>query len=125
MGIAAMKKAALIKVPIKLERVKRPKLFPLLISKPWLILSVVAKRLDTLLFASSMLAQLHSILCIFGDPDVLHIDLVGPATPPTSAEPLLLIPQDQESTSVCLACVLSFDSPLTPSISENMSTVIS
>jgi hypothetical protein len=60
MGIAAMKKPALIKVPIKLERVKRPRLFPLLISKPWLILSVVIIRLDTLLFASSMLAQLPS-----------------------------------------------------------------
>jgi hypothetical protein len=59
MGIAAMKKPALIKVPIKLERVKRPRLFPLLIFKPWLILSVVIMRLDTLLFASSMLAQLH------------------------------------------------------------------
>jgi hypothetical protein len=60
-----MKKPARIKVPIKLERVKRPRLFPLLISKPWLILSVVIVRLDTLLFASSMLAQLHSFLCIF------------------------------------------------------------
>jgi hypothetical protein len=60
-----MNKLALIKVPIKLERVKRPRLFPLLISKPWLILSVVIMRLDTLLFASSMLAQLHSFPCIF------------------------------------------------------------
>ena len=74
MGIAAMKRPALIKVPIKLERVKRSRLFALLISKPWLILSVVAIRLDTLLFAGSMLAQLHSFLCIF-DSDVL-----GPAT---------------------------------------------
>ena len=46
MGIAAMKKPALIKVPTKLERVKRPRLFPLLISKPWLILSVVIIRLE-------------------------------------------------------------------------------
>ena len=72
MGIAAMKKPALIKVPIKLERVKRPRLFPLLITKPWLILSVVIVRLDTLLFASSMLAQLHSFLCIFGS-DVIRL----------------------------------------------------
>jgi hypothetical protein len=73
MGITAMKRAALIKVPIKLERVKRPRLFPLLISKPWLILSVVIRH-DALPFTSSMLAQLHSFLCIF-DSDVL-----GPAT---------------------------------------------
>ena len=43
-----------------------------IISKPWLILSVVIVRLDTLLFASSMLAQLHSLLCIF-DSDVLGL----------------------------------------------------
>jgi hypothetical protein len=72
MGIAVMKKPALIKVPIKLERVKRPRLFPLLTSKPRLILSVVAIRLDTLLFASSMLAQLHSFLSIF-HPDALGL----------------------------------------------------
>jgi hypothetical protein len=53
MGIAAMKKPALIKVPIKLQRVKRPRLFPLLISKPWLILSVVTIPLDYLLFAGA------------------------------------------------------------------------
>jgi hypothetical protein len=76
MGIAAMKKPALIQVPIKLERVKRPRLFPLLISKPWLILSVVIVRLDTLLFASSMLEQLHSFLCIF-DSDVIRLATIG------------------------------------------------
>ena len=72
MGIVAMKKPALIKVPIKVERVKRLRLFPLLISKPWLILSVVIIRLDTLLFASSMLAQLHSFLCMC-DSDALGL----------------------------------------------------
>src|SRR6516162_11491945 len=75
MGIAAMKKTAPIKVPAKLERVKRPRLFPILFSKPWLILSVVAIRLDTLLFASSMLAQLHSFLCIF-DSDALGLAII-------------------------------------------------
>ncbi|HYY26390.1 MAG TPA: hypothetical protein VE860_00505 [Chthoniobacterales bacterium] len=44
-----MKKPALIKVPIKLERVKRPRLFTLLIPKPGLILSVVFMLLDILL----------------------------------------------------------------------------
>ena len=75
MGIAAIKKPALIKVPIRLERVKRPRLFHILISKPWLILSVVAIRLDTLLFAGSMLAQLHSFLCIF-DSDALGLAII-------------------------------------------------
>src|SRR6516164_7329258 len=70
MGIAAMKKPALIKVPITLERVKRPRPIPLLISKPWLIFSLVTIRLDTLLFPSSMPAQLYSFLCIF-DSDAL------------------------------------------------------
>src|SRR6516162_1449407 len=72
MGIAAMKKTALIKVPTKLERVNRPGLFPLLISKPWWILSVVTIRLDTLLLASSML---HSFLCIF-DSDALGLTII-------------------------------------------------
>src|SRR6516225_10355730 len=72
MGIAAMKKTALIKVPTKLERVNRPGLFPLLISKPWWILSVVTIRLDTLLLASSML---HSFLCIF-DSDALGLAII-------------------------------------------------
>ena len=62
---------------------------------------------------------------VLGEPDVLHIDLARPASPPSWAEPLLLLPQDQEGASICLACVLSFDSPLTPSISENMFTFIS
>ena len=75
MGIAAMKKPTLIKVPIKQERVKRPRLFPLLISKPWLILELVTIRLDTLLFACSMLAQLHSFLCIF-DSDCFGTGLI-------------------------------------------------
>ena len=70
-----MKKPALIKIPIKLEWVKRPRLFPLLISKPWLILSVVTIRLDTLLFVSSMLQQLHSLLCIL-DSDALGLAMI-------------------------------------------------
>src|SRR6516162_835505 len=72
MGIAAMKKTALIKVPVKLERVKGPRLFLLLISKPWLILSVVTIRPHTLLLASSML---HSFLCIF-DSDALGLPII-------------------------------------------------
>src|SRR6516165_782637 len=65
-GIAAMKKTAPIKVPAKLERVKRPRLFLILSSMPCLIVSLLHILLDTILFASSMLAQLDFFLCIFG-----------------------------------------------------------
>jgi len=75
MGIAARQKPAFIKIPIKRERVKRPRLFPLLISKPWPILSLVTIPLNTLLFASSMLAQVHSFLCIF-DSDALGLAVI-------------------------------------------------
>src|SRR5580704_4899371 len=47
-----------------------------------------------------------------------------PAPPPTWAEPLFDIPHDQPRMSISLVCVLSFDSPSTPSRLRDMSTAI-
>ncbi len=62
----------------------------------------------------------------FANRDVLDVDFAPAGTlRPKWAEPLFVIPHDQERTSISLVCTLSLDSPVTPSSLRNVSTAIS